>query len=325
MPDNVETMFSAVETPWHRKGIVTAGALSSAEAIEKAGLDWTVSLRPIVTFSDEKGVNDMLIDIPDTFASVRDDNDSVLGVVGSRYTPVQNLDCFSFLDTVLPDFDAKYETAGSLNGGKIIWVLLNLGKDVVVGQDKTIPYLLMTNSHDGSMGIKAVTTPIRVVCQNTLTFALNNYATQFSFRHTQRVHDRIEQGRNSLELSYKYIDGFQQEVEKLIEQQVSNDLYQEIIDSLFPVPVLKDDESNIVVNTKARETQSILWNNFENPEFNEHKGSAWSVVNAISNYELWSSPIRNGERDERIMQKTITQSQTPKTNLAHRQLLANRY
>ena len=325
MPANVETMFSAVETPWHRLGVVTKGALSSAEAIEKAGLDWTVSLRPVATFDRANETEGNLIDIPDTFATVRDSDDSVLGVVGNRYTPVQNQECFSFLDTVLPDFDAKYETAGSLDGGRIVWVLLNLGKDVVVGQDKTIPYLLMTNSHDGSMGIKALTTPIRVVCQNTLTFALNNFATQFSFRHTQRVHDRIEQGRNSLELSYKYIDGFQEEVERLIDQQVSNDKYQEIIDSLFPVPELKDDESNVVVNTKARETQGILWNNFENPEFDEHKGTAWSVVNAISNYELWSAPIRNGERDVRIMQKTITQTQTPKTNLAHRQLLASRY
>lgn len=325
MPANVETMFSAVETPWHRLGVVTKGALSSAEAIEKAGLDWTVSLRPVYTGGVDAGGEEHAIEIQDTFATVRNSDDSVLGVVGNRYTPVQNQECFSFLDTVLPDFDAKYETAGSLDGGRIVWVLLNLGKDVVVGQDKTIPYLLMTNSHDGSMGIKALTTPIRVVCQNTLTFALNNFATQFSFRHTQRVHDRIEQGRNSLELSYKYIDGFQEEVERLIDQQVSNDKYQEIIDSLFPVPELKDDESNVVVNTKARETQGILWNNFENPEFDEHKGTAWSVVNAISNYELWSAPIRNGERDVRIMQKTITQTQTPKTNLAHRQLLASRY
>lgn len=325
MPHNVETMFSAVETPWHRLGVVTKGALSSAEAIEKAGLDWTVSLRPVYTGGVDAGGEEHAIEIQDTFATVRNSDDSVLGVVGNRYTPVQNQECFSFLDTVLPDFDAKYETAGSLDGGRIVWVLLNLGKDVVVGQDKTIPYLLMTNSHDGSMGIKALTTPIRVVCQNTLTFALNNFATQFSFRHTQRVHDRIEQGRNSLELSYKYIDGFQEEVERLIDQQVSNDKYQEIIDSLFPVPELKDDESNVVVNTKARETQGILWNNFENPEFDEHKGTAWSVVNAISNYELWSAPIRNGERDVRIMQKTITQTQTPKTNLAHRQLLASRY
>jgi phage/plasmid-like protein (TIGR03299 family) len=325
MPANVETMFSAVETPWHRLGVVTKGALSSTEAIEKAGLDWTVSLRPVYTGGVDAGGEEHAIEIADTFATVRDSDDSVLGVVGNRYTPVQNQECFSFLDTVLPDFDAKYETAGSLDGGRIVWVLLNLGKDVVVGQDKTIPYLLMTISHDGSMGIKALTTPIRVVCQNTLTFALNNFATQFSFRHTQRVHDRIEQGRNSLELSYKYIDGFQEEVERLIDQQVSNDKYQEIIDSLFPVPELKDDESNVVVNTKARETQGILWNNFENPEFDEHKGTAWSVVNAISNYELWSAPIRNGERDVRIMQKTITQTQTPKTNLAHRQLLASRY
>jgi phage/plasmid-like protein (TIGR03299 family) len=325
MPANVETMFSAGQTPWHRLGVVTDNPLDSADAIGQAGLDWTVSLRPLFTFDRENETEGNIIDVPNTFATVRDSDDTVLGVVGNRYTPIQNVECFNFLDTVLDDYEARYETAGALDNGRIVWMLLNLGKDIVVGDDITVPYLLLTNSHDGSTAIKAMTTPIRVVCQNTLTLALNNYASQFSFRHTQNVHGRIDQARNALELSYKYVDGFQEEVERLIEQEVTDQRFQELTEILFPVPELLDDASNAVVYQKAKETSENVIANFRTPEFEEHANSAWSAINAVSNYELWSAPIRGSERDVRIMQRTIQQTQTPKTNQLHRMLISDRY
>ena len=110
MPANVENMFSAREIPWHKIGEVTEGALSSQEAIVKAGLDWTVSTRPIATFQEGNNTDvSSLIDVEDFWATVRDTDDSVLGVVGNRYTPIQNLECFDFLDTVMDDSTAKYE------------------------------------------------------------------------------------------------------------------------------------------------------------------------------------------------------------------------
>ena len=96
MPAGIESMFSAKETPWHRIGNVTEGALTSSEAIVKAGLDWTVTLNPIFT----TGTGGLAQAITDHFATVRDVDDTVLGVVGNRYTPIQNIECFDFLDTV---------------------------------------------------------------------------------------------------------------------------------------------------------------------------------------------------------------------------------
>ena len=215
MPAGIESMFSAKETPWHRIGNVTEGALTSSEAIVKAGLDWTVTLNPIFT----TGTGGLAQAITDHFATVRDVDDTVLGVVGNRYTPIQNIECFDFLDTVLDDSSASYETAGSLYGGKIVWMLVNLGKDIVVGEDKTVPYLLLTNSHDGSTAIKGMTTPIRVVCANTLSLALKNNVTSFGFRHTNNVHQKIDQARKLLDINYKYVDNFQLEVEKLVDKQ----------------------------------------------------------------------------------------------------------
>ena len=314
MPHEIETMFSAVETPWHRLGNVTEGALNSAEAIKMAGLDWTVSLRPLLTNSE---MTNTLIDVKDNFATVRDSDESVLGVVGKRYEPIQNSTCFDFLDRVLPDFDAKYETAGSLYDGRIVWMLLNLGQDVVVGDDKIVPYLLLTNSHDGSTAIKAMTTPVRVVCANTLALAVNNFQSSFSFRHTKNVENRIEEARNSLELSYKYVDGFSEEVEKLIDQQVTTDKFNDMVDLLMPLPELADDNSNIQHYSTINSQRAVILNNFENP--------AWSVINAISNYEQWIAPIRGQGRDLRIMERTVKGTQSPMTNQAHRMLIADRY
>jgi len=326
MPHEIETMFSAVETPWHRLGNVTEGALNSAEAIKMAGLDWTVSLRGIATFGQGQGQDDdRIIPINDTFATVRDSDESVLGVVGKRYEPIQNSQCFDFLDRVLPDFDAKYETAGSLYDGRIVWMLLNLGQDVVVGEDKIVPYLLLTNSHDGSTAIKAMTTPVRVVCANTLALAVNNFHSSFSFRHTKNVENRIEEARNSLELSYKYVDGFGEEVEKLIDQQVTTDKFNEMIDLLMPLPELADDNANIQHYSTINSQRAVMLNNFENPEFAEHKNTAWSVINAISNYEQWIAPVRGQGRDLRIMERTVKGTQSPMTNQAHRMLIADRY
>ena len=113
MPANVETMFSAVETPWHKLGVVTPDVLTAQEAITTAGLDWLVDLKPIY-FTDQ--VQEMQ-NVADKFAVVRQTDDKCYGVVGNRYTPVQNLDAFNFMDNLVDSGDAKYETAGSLNGG----------------------------------------------------------------------------------------------------------------------------------------------------------------------------------------------------------------
>lgn len=322
MPAEVETMFSAREIPWHRIGNVTEGALTSSEAIVKAGLDWTVSLRELATFQEDNNTDvSSLIDVPDHYATVRNSDDRVLGVVGNRYTPIQNIECFDFLDTVLDDSEAKYETAGSLYGGKIVWMLINLGKDIVVGEDKTIPYLLLTNSHDGSTAIKGMTTPIRVVCSNTLALALKDNATSFGFRHTNNVHSKIDQARKLLEINYKYVDSFQEEMEKLIEQQVTKDSFYEILDSMVPTVELNEDKTNASQVQSREQARFAITQRFLNPEFSEHDKTAWALLNAYSEYEQWYAPVRKYKREEVIAMRTIKGSQSPLTDKVYSRLV----
>lgn len=191
MPANVETMFSVRETPWHGLGRIVMDAPASREALELAGLDWQVESRNIYS-----GTGAM---IPGYRANVRSTDDAVLGVVSDRYRIVQNEEAFQFTDDLLGE-GVTYETAGSLQGGKKVWMLARLPRKYLIAGDQVVPYLVIFNSHDGSSGVKVAMTPIRVVCQNTLNLALNTAKRSWTARHTENVLLRVQDARETLQL-----------------------------------------------------------------------------------------------------------------------------
>lgn len=191
MPANVETMFSVRETPWHGLGRIIMDAPASREALELAGLDWQVESRNIYS-----GTGAM---IPSYRANVRSTDDAVLGVVSDRYRIVQNEEAFQFTDDLLGE-GVTYETAGSLQGGKKVWMLARLPRKYLIAGDQVEPYLVIFNSHDGSSGVKVAMTPIRVVCQNTLNLALNTAKRSWTARHTENVLLRVQDARETLQL-----------------------------------------------------------------------------------------------------------------------------
>ena len=191
MPANVETMFSVRETPWHGLGRIIMDAPASREALELAGLDWQVESRNIYS-----GTGAM---IPGYRANVRSTDDAVLGVVSDRYRIVQNEEAFQFTDDLLGE-GVTYETAGSLQGGKKVWMLARLPRKYLIAGDQVEPYLVIFNSHDGSSGVKVAMTPTRVVCQNTLNLALNTAKRSWTARHTENVLLRVQDARETLQL-----------------------------------------------------------------------------------------------------------------------------
>ena len=191
MPANVETMFSVRETPWHGLGRIIMDAPASREALELAGLDWQVESRNIYS-----GTGAM---IPGYRANVRSTDDAVLGAVSDRYRIVQNEEAFQFTDDLLGE-GVTYETAGSLQGGKKVWMLARLPRKYLIAGDQVEPYLVIFNSHDGSSGVKVAMTPIRVVCQNTLNLALNTAKRSWTARHTENVLLRVQDARETLQL-----------------------------------------------------------------------------------------------------------------------------
>ena len=158
MPALVETMFSVRETPWHGLGTIVNDAPTSEDALRISGLDWKVMQDDVFTDSGER--------ITGYKANIRDTDRKILGVVSDRYKVVQNTDAFSFTDELLGQ-GVRYETAGSLQDGRRVWLLARMPKEYTGGDDKICPYLVFSNSHDGTGAVKVAITPVRVVCNNS--------------------------------------------------------------------------------------------------------------------------------------------------------------
>lgn len=185
MSANVETMFYTREKPWHGLGTMVMEAPTSAAALELAGLKWQVIQKPLAT---EDGIS-----VPGFKANLRETDNQVLGVVTNRYKVVQNEDAFAFTDDLLGE-GVTYETAGSLQNGRRIWILAKLPQRYIISGDEITPYLVFMNSHDGTGALKAAMTPVRVVCQNTLNLALSTAKRSWSTNHVGG-HQRKTEGR----------------------------------------------------------------------------------------------------------------------------------
>lgn len=167
MAHEVETMAWTGEVPWHGLGFKVAGNLTPAEMQAAAKLDWTVSKQPLVL------ANNTAIKVPNRFALVRDSDNQVLSVVGSSYKPVQNAVAVEFFAKFVKAGKVTMETMGSLHHGRYVWALAKIKKDFKVGKgDQVDGYILLCSPFLHGMAMIIQTTGIRVVCWNTLNFAL---------------------------------------------------------------------------------------------------------------------------------------------------------
>jgi len=198
---NRHAMVSLREKPWHGLGKVVNEAMTSHDAIKLAGLDYEVKLGKLYS---------TIINVPNYFATYRKDTNDYFGVVGSRYEIVQNREAFSFFDEIVGKKEAMFETAGALGKGETIFITAKLPHYIKVGgKDIIEKYLLFTSTHDGSGSIKAMLTPIWVVCNNTLNQALRNNTNRITLKHTFNVHDRLREGAKLMGLVNVHSENFQ--------------------------------------------------------------------------------------------------------------------
>ena len=188
MSANVESMLYTREKPWHGLGVMCEEAPNSADALRIAGLDWTVESKPVFT--------DNGVEIPGYKLNMRSSDNKPLGIVSNKYRIVQNVDAFEFTDEMIGG-DVRYETAGSLNGGKRIWLLAKMPTTKIVGDDVE-PYMCFTNTHDGTGAIKVCMTPIRVVCNNTLNLALSGAKRTWSAIHVGDFAQKVAEAKKAL-------------------------------------------------------------------------------------------------------------------------------
>lgn len=271
MSANVETMFYAGVKPWHQLGVKVDEALSSQQAIKMAGLDWTVDAQPIQV------VGGQVID--GMKANVRSSDHKVLGVVSDRYKIVQNADAFAFTDILLGE-GVKYETAGSLSSGKRVWLLAKMETSKVCGDDVD-PYLVFTNSHDGSGAVKVAVTPIRVVCQNTLTLALSTAKRTWSTKHCGDIQGKMDDARNTLGFAASYMENLKEEADKLTQVVVLAPQFADFLMKMFPTNS-KMSERQIANVENQRKAVAEIYNHKD--DIQKFHGTAYGVLNAIADH-----------------------------------------
>jgi phage/plasmid-like protein (TIGR03299 family) len=299
---NGETAFASLREPaWHGLGEVFTEEVSTAEMLKKAKLNnWNVRLEDVeipTGLESDKNYSFVVRDNP--FIS---GNKDILGVVGERYVPLQNEDLFDFADNIL-DAGGRWETAGSIKGGRVVFGALALERETVIDpngvSDKVNTYLLVNTSHDGSIAIQASITPVRVVCANTLNLALGNRGRggsvkqSFKIRHTQTASGKVQIAREALGLANAYIDEFSVMANKMIQTEVSKSKFDEIVLALYPKP-----KENAKGANKKWENKIDLINDIYVGDFNNTiTGTAWGVANALTERLDWYRTGRKGKTE----------------------------
>lgn len=309
----------ALTAAWHGLGTVIDHAMTSEEAMAESHLDWTVLQCPL------RGL-DMTTEPPVSFpvdgyvATVRDDNKAILGVVGTGYQIVQNAEAFAFLDNLVPDGIVKYESAGSLFGGKKVWVLARMPETFEVAKgDRLEQYILMQTSHDGSRAVTIMPTSVRVVCNNTLNLAIAHRGRRLeltagtgaaevakakrmvlkSIRHTKNVKENIEQALGMVQSAQAMFDEFHSRAERLAKATFDFQKLEALTFILIPV------EKGINDSRRQKARDGIMAAFHDDPQnLASIRGTAWAAFNAVSqwvDHQSSYSGKQQSDRDEHRM------------------------
>ena len=280
--DGEASMFYVDEEPWHGLGTRLDSPATAAEAITAAKLDWKVAKVPLHAVR-----NGISLPLPNTFGVVREDlwgkeGCSALGIVGGDYTPLQISEAFGFFDPIVGQDAAIYHTAGVLGHGERIWLLAKLpSKIVVVGDDVADKYLLLSNSHDGRSAVQVKFTPVRVVCQNTLTLALSDGPT-IRIAHTPNMQERLKQAHRLLGIVDKGFNNLATAFQAMCKLSLDASKLSEYLAKVFPSP---EDPENWKAIKRIEEHR--FWSRyfFEHGKGNDRpraRGTLWAAYNGVT-------------------------------------------
>lgn len=280
MPAAVESMMYNRERglPWHGLGNGVQGARTAKQAIVDAGLDWEVELRKVYAAND-KGSKVL---VPGHHAVVRTSDETVFGMVKSRYTPFQNREAFEFADNLVDSDEAKYDTAGALRGGRVVFLSMEVPDSIMVGgEDAHNMYILLRTSHDGTTAIGVYVTMIRAVCMNTVTLATKTAQYRWAMPHVSTLQGKLQEARDTLELSFSYADEFSKMAEELMRTKVTDDRAVDILTEVLPHRPKTDE--------KIDEIMQCL----RTSERNGYHGTGWGLINALTEYhQHWREGIQ---------------------------------
>lgn len=310
MPANIETMFHTREAPWYGLGKQVEHTLNSNEALRAAGLDWTVIQKSIQTEDNAT--------IPGYKANLRATDQRLLGVVSDRYKIVQNHEAFAFADELLGE-GVRFETAGSLQNGRKVWLLAKLPDNFTIAGDQVCPYMVFSNSHDGSGSIKVAMTPIRIVCQNMLNLALESAKRMWTTVHTGNIQSKLDDARQTLLYAELYMAKLNTEVERLHRIKTTGHKIREYIELLLPV---SENATSLQKRNILQLRNDLQTRYFEAPDLKRIGNNGYRFMNAISDFATHAKPLRETAafRESRFLR---TMEGNPLIDKAHELILAS--
>lgn len=280
-----DNLFVAYTPAWHGLGTVVDKALTSDEALKIAHLDWEVLQQPVFMQSGKR--------VAETFANVRSDIDEPLGLVTGRYKILQNKDAFSFMDELIGNEETpcKYESAGSLDGGKRVWMMARL-PDSKIMDDLICSYIFVSNSHDGKSSVKIGVSNVRVVCNNTLQMAISDAPRLWTARHMSSIEGRQKEAAETLKFSSNYLEKFNKKAEEY--SQIRTDV-SVFLDKLF---VVNEKATDRIRRNIEQSREEVLRIHNSKDDLGNFRNTAWGVYNAVADFVSNSEPLRKTETFE---------------------------
>lgn len=275
-----ETMMYVRDMPWSGLGTEVETARTSNDAIKLAGLDWQVEGKPIFNADGNP--------IPGYVANTRDSDNSVLGIVSERYKIVQNSDAFSFTDELLKSSTpVQYVSAGALNKGKTVWLLANLPKQTILG-DEIDPYICFVNTHDGSGSIKVCMTPVRIWCKNTLNLAIKTAKRSWTTKHVGNLSYKLQEAKETLGMATEYMAELDKEAQVLVSTKIPDSYLEQLIDVLYPTNATTTERKIRNIN----DMKENLYRCYGADDIKKFRDTAWGAVNAVSDFVAHIRPAR---------------------------------
>lgn len=290
------SFYSAREPAWHRLGTVTREALNAKDALKAAHLDgWDIRKQPLTTV-DAQGEP---LTVPGKFATVRRNPDpdgppfDTLGIVGEDYQVVQNEEAFAFLTGLVDDGEATFETAGALKGGARVFVTMRLPKQVrIVGDDALDLYVAVATGHDGEFAFHAFPTPVRIVCQNTLSMALRGARRSYVVRHDRGAAPKLAEARAILKLTFEGGEAVARAAREMLAVPMAEPDFMALVEKHFvPDP---DRPTQRAVLKARHQREDLRHLAFRAPTQEVGRGTAWGAFNALSEWSEWVGPSKPG-------------------------------
>ena len=275
MAHEVETMAYAGEVPWHGLGTPVSNDLTPAQMMQKAGLDWQVEKQDLVTTGGAT--------VEGKQALVRSSDNKVLDVIGKGWNPVQNEEAFEFFSEYVLAGDMEMHTAGSLKGGKMVWGLAKVKESFdILGGDQMDSYLLFSNPHQYGKSIDVRFTPIRVVCNNTLTFSLGQtVSNSVSLNHRTQLNP--ESVKEMLGIASEKFATYKETAEFLSSKRFTVDSLVQYYSEVFPRTYQGKKEIDVKtiedLTTNAKKAYEVLETQ-PGAEFGE--GTWWQALNSVT-------------------------------------------